>query len=199
MTPGPGSVALDSASIIAKSVSEPEGISLWLGTITENLHANYTLWPPGDHTMRPVYRLSKYGRSMLVLLLILTVWISRTFAPIAQERRILAWSELARTIVSRLSLEPGERVIIIAHPDMFQYLVPHLCYEIIWTGGANPGVLNILASSTPIPWETGIIEPSYESTRAVHRKMFQQVNAGIMRPGAVPAHPAYAALQDRFN
>ena len=199
MTPGTGSVALETASVIAKSVSKPKGISLRLGSITENHHANYPLWSPGDHTMRPVYQLLKYGRSMLVLLFILTAWISRTSDLIAQERRILAWSDPARTIVARLSLEPGERVIIIAHPDMFQYLVPHLRYEIIRTGGVNPGVLNILASSTPIPWETGIIEPSYESTRAVHRKMFQEVNAGIMRPGAVPAHPAYAALQDRLK
>ena len=136
---------------------------------------------------------------MLVLLFILSVWISRTSDLIAQERRILAWSDLARTIVARLSLEPGERVIVIAHPDMFQDLVPHLRYEIIRTGGVDLGVLNILASSTPIPWETGIIEPSYKSSRAVYRKMFQEVDAGIMLPGAVPAHPAYAALQDRLK
>ncbi|MEC7490806.1 MAG: aminopeptidase [Pseudomonadota bacterium] len=149
--------------------------------------------------MSPFYQSLKHGRFMLIYLIILTALVSRTPELIAQERRTLAWPEVARKIVARLSLEPGERVIVIAHPDMFQDLVPHLRYEVIKTGGIDLGVINILASSAPIPWETGIIEPSYGSSRAVYRRMFEEVDAGIMLPGAVPAHPAYAALQERLK
>ena len=40
-------------------------------------------------------------------------------------------------------------------------------------------------------------EPSgARESRAYYKAMFRDVDAAIMMPGATPAHPAYAAMQD---
>ena len=58
----------------------------------------------------------------------------------AQPRLTIDYAAMARTIVERLFLAPGERVIAVAHPGTFADLIPHLRYEVMKAGGIDLGL-----------------------------------------------------------
>ena len=70
----------------------------------------------------------------------------------AQPRLTIDYQAMARTIVGRLSLTPGERVISVAHPGTFADLIPHLRYEVMKAGGIDLGVIDVLQE--PVPAQT---------------------------------------------
>ena len=128
----------------------------------------------------------------LVIGLFFLLAMNRTYLT-AQERLQLDWPVLARTIVERMALEQGERVLLLAHPDMFGDLIPHLRYEVMKAGAVDLGVVDVLPSGE---WNSDIIRRGKEPSREAYRKMFKDVDASVMLPGATPMHPAYAAMQD---
>ena len=111
----------------------------------------------------------------------------------AQERLNLDWPELARVIVERMALEQGETVLLVAHPEMFGDLIPPLRYEVMKAGAVDLGVINVLPSGE---WEPDVIDGGAGPSREAYRKMFKDVDASVMLPGATTTHPAYAAMQD---
>ena len=130
-------------------------------------------------------------------LLILVIWLS--VAPpnvVAQERLNLDWPALAQKIVERMALQPGEKVLLVAHPDMFREIVPQLRYEVMKAGGVDLGVIDVLASSTFESWDPKVLQQATGSAREAYRAMFRDVDAAVMLPGARPFHPPYAAMQD---
>ena len=111
----------------------------------------------------------------------------------AQERLRLDWPELARVIVERMEVGQGEKVLLVAHPDMFRDLIPPLRYEMMKAGAVDLGVIDVLPSSE---WDPDVIRRSAEPSREAYRKMFNDIDASVMLPGATTRHPAYAAMQD---
>lgn len=129
--------------------------------------------------------------------LILVIWFLIGLPNlVAQERLNLDWRALAQKIVERMALEPGEKVVLVAHPDMFGEIAPHLRYEVMKAGAIDLGVINVLASSTFESWDTQVLQGAAGSAREAYRAMFQDVDAAVMLPGARPFHPPYAAMQD---
>ena len=53
-----------------------------------------------------------------------------------------------------------------------------------------------MAEPVPQGWDLDILRRGNERAREAYRAMFAGVDGAIMMPGATPAHPAYAALQD---
>ena len=103
---------------------------------------------------------------------------------------------IARAIVERLDLEPGERVISVKAPsDRFDRLVPHLRYEVMRAGGVDLGVIEVLAEPLPERFDPEVLEAGAAAAVEAYRDAFEHVDAAIMLPGASPAHPPYAALQ----
>ena len=130
-------------------------------------------------------------------LLILAIWFWVCLPNlIAQDRLQLDWEALAQKIVARMALEPGEKVLLVAHPDLFGEIVPHLRYEVMKAGGVDLGVIDILTSSAFESWDSQILQQAAGSAREVYRTMFQDVDAAVMLPGARPFHAPYGALQD---
>ena len=111
----------------------------------------------------------------------------------AQERLRLDWPELARVIVERMEVGQGEKVLLVAHPDMFRDLIPPLRYEMMKAGAVDLGVIDVLPSSE---WDPDVISLGAEPSREAYRKMFNDIDASVMLPGATTRHPAYAAMQD---
>ncbi len=130
-----------------------------------------------------------------VLILLAWLWVSVP-SVVAQERLNLDWPALAQKIVERMALEPGEKVLLVAHPDMFGEIVPHLRYEVMKAGAVDLGVIDVLASSPFESWNPQVLQRAAGSSREAYRAMFRNVDAGIMLPGARPFHSPYAALQD---
>ena len=83
---------------------------------------------------------------LLAATILMTPWASgaQTTA-----RLDLDWPAVAGKILERLALEPGARVLLVAHPGMFDALIPHLRYAVAEAGGTDLGVIDVLA--TPLP------------------------------------------------
>ena len=114
----------------------------------------------------------------------------------AQPRLTFDYPAMARTIVQQLALKPGERVLSIAHPGVFEDLVPHIRYEVMRAGGIDLGVVEVLREPWPESFDVSVLANSARNARAHYKIMFRDVDAAIMMPGATTAHPAYLAMQD---
>ncbi len=114
----------------------------------------------------------------------------------AQPRLTLDLPAIASRLVRQLALQPGERVLIVAHPGFFEDLVPHVRYAVARSGGVDLGVIDVLREPIPETWDAAILSASARAARETYRRMMADVDAAIMFPGATPAHPVYAAMQD---
>jgi hypothetical protein len=111
-------------------------------------------------------------------------------------RLTMEWEKMARVIVERLALEPGETFLAVAHPGMFEELIPHLRYEVMKAGGSDLGVIDVLAQPAPADFSESVLADGGKRARADLVAMLRDVDASIMLPGANPGQPVYAAIQD---
>jgi hypothetical protein len=114
----------------------------------------------------------------------------------AQARLTFDYSAVAKRIVQQLALKPGERVMSLAHPGMFEDLLPYVRYEVMRAGGIDLGVVDVLREPVPEAFDPAILIKGAREARAHYKAMFRDVDAAIMMPGATTAHPAYLAMQD---
>src|SRR5262245_60604637 len=114
----------------------------------------------------------------------------------AQPRLTLDHAALARRLVQQLALKPGERVLSIAHPGVFEDLMPHVRYEVVRAGGVDLGVVEVLREPLPESFDAAVLQKGTRESRSFYKAMFRDVDAAIMMPGATTAHPAYLAMQD---
>ena len=122
--------------------------------------------------------------------------LARGGPAVAQAQFSFDWPAIAARLVTQLAPRPGEKLLILAHPGLFEDLVPHLRYAIARAGATDVGVVDVLAEPVPQGWDLDAIRRSNTRAREAYRVMFAGVDGAIMMPGATPAHPAYAALQD---
>ena len=115
---------------------------------------------------------------------------------VAQPRLTLDYPAIAKRLVQQLALKPGERVISIAHPGVFEDLLPHIRYEVMHAGGVDLGVVDVLREPVPESFDRAVLQKGAREARSLYKAMFRDVDAAIMMPGANPSHPAYLAMQD---
>src|SRR5512138_106977 len=115
---------------------------------------------------------------------------------LAQPRLTLDHPAMAKRLVAQLALKPGEKVLSLAHAGIMADLLPHLRYEVMRAGGVDLGVIEILPEPVPESFDEAVIARGARDSRSHYKAMFRDVDAAIMMPGATPAHPAYAAMQD---
>ncbi|MGD9905014.1 MAG: aminopeptidase [Vicinamibacterales bacterium] len=127
----------------------------------------------------------------------LTVLLPGAARPAAAQAQFsFDWPAIAARLVQQLAPQPGERLLILAHPGLFEDLIPHLRYAIARAGATDVGVVDVLAEPVLRGWDLDLVRRGNARARAAYKAMFAGVDGAIMMPGAVPAHPAYAALQD---
>jgi aminopeptidase len=129
-----------------------------------------------------------------LLHLALALALAATLA--AQPRLTLDHAAMAKRIVQQLALKPGERVMSLAHPGVFDDLLPHIRYEVMRAGGIDLGVVEVLREPVPESFDAVVLQRGARESRAPYKAMFRDVNAAIMMPGANTSHPAYLAMQD---
>ncbi len=127
-----------------------------------------------------------------VLLVLSAVTHSQSVPP----RFTMEWEALAARIVEQLDLQPGERFLAVAHPGLFDELIPYLRYEVMKAGAVDLGVIDVLAEPVPITWSESVLRDGGMAARDTLADMLKDVDASVMLPGANPSHPVYAALQD---
>ena len=118
-------------------------------------------------------------------------------APLAAQPRLtLDYPAIARRIVARLALKPGERVMELAHPGIFEPLLPWIRYEVMRAGGIDVGVVEVMPEPWPEAMDPAVLTKGARDARAAYKAMFRDVDAAVMMPGATTTHPAYLAMQD---
>ncbi|MDX1406386.1 MAG: aminopeptidase [Woeseiaceae bacterium] len=127
-----------------------------------------------------------------VLLVLSTACWSQAVPP----RLTMQWQALAERIADRLDLQPGEQFLAVAHPGLFDELIPYLRYEVMKAGAVDLGVLDVLAEPVPENWSEQVLRDGGLAARSALAELLEGVDASIMLPGATPSHPVYAALQD---
>jgi leucyl aminopeptidase (aminopeptidase T) len=132
------------------------------------------------------------------LLLLVPVVLAIATRPIlfGQPRLTLDYPAMAKRLVAQLALKPGEKVMSIAQAGIMADLLPHLRHEVMRAGGIDLGVIEILPEPVPETFDAAVLAKGAREARAHYKAMFRDVDAAIMMPGATPAHPAYAAMQD---
>jgi len=130
---------------------------------------------------------------------VLLILSAGTFSQGVPPRLTMEWEALAAHLVDQLDLQPGERFLAVAHPGLFDELIPHLRYEVMKAGGVDLGVIDVLAEPVPQAWNTTVLREGGRAARTTLAEMLENVDASIMLPGANPAHPAYAAIQDNLR
>jgi hypothetical protein len=114
----------------------------------------------------------------------------------AQSQLTLDYPAIADRLVRQLDLKPGERVLSLAQPGLMDALVPELRYAVIKAGAIDLGVIEVLPDPVPAHWDLGLLRNARPATVQAYLAMLKDVDAAIMLPGAIPMHPAYAALQE---
>ena len=114
----------------------------------------------------------------------------------AQPRLTFDYPAIATRLVQQLALKPGERVMSIAHPGVFDGLLPYIRYEVMRAGGVDLGVVEVLREPVPESFDAAVLQKGAREARAHYKAMFRDVDAAIMMPGANTSHPAYLAMQD---
>jgi len=114
----------------------------------------------------------------------------------AQPRLTLDYPAIAKRLVQQLALKPGERVMSLAHPGVFDDLLPHIRYEVMRAGGIDLGVVEVLREPVPESFDAAVLLKGARESRVHYKAMFREVDAAIMMPGANTSHPAYLAMQD---
>jgi hypothetical protein len=103
---------------------------------------------------------------------------------------------VARAIVNRMALQPGERVLLVGDPAQWPELVPHLRDAVLAARAQDLGALSV--SATPYPEPTAWTTEAGESGVARLTTLLEEVDAGIMLPGAQPSQPVYGLLQQQL-
>jgi leucyl aminopeptidase (aminopeptidase T) len=116
--------------------------------------------------------------------------------PAAQQRLTLDYAAIAKRLVQQLALKPGERVISVAHPGVFEDLLPYIRYEVMRAGAVDLGVLNVLREPVPDSFDPATLQKGARDARPLYQAMLRDVDAAIMMPGATTSHPAYLGMQD---
>jgi len=83
-------------------------------------------------------------RTRVALSVALIIWWNAGLArPLPQHT--MDWEGLASALVKRLQLEPGEEVVLVAHPERFQSLIAPLRYAVMAAGAVDLGVILVPA------------------------------------------------------
>ena len=115
---------------------------------------------------------------------------------VAQPRLTLDWEAMAQRLVTQLSPEPGEKILLVARPGLFDDLIPHLRYALMEAGAVDLGVIDVVEEPYPEEWDVQVLQRGTRAARAAYREMLGDVDGAIMLPGARPGNAVYGALQD---
>jgi hypothetical protein len=134
---------------------------------------------------------------MRISFFFLSLFVATALAAQAVPPRFtMDWETMAKRIVERLDFEPGETFLAVAHPGLFDELIPYLRYEVMKAGAVDLGVIDVLAGPVPSHWSEQTLADGAAKSRVALRAMLDGIDASIMLPGANPGQPVYAAIQD---
>ena len=111
-----------------------------------------------------------------------------------EQESVLNFQALSNMIIQRAKLQPGERVILVASPGEFDSLAFLLKQKIKNAKAEYLGTFSV-KDEIPEGWQTEFTRSAAGKSRDGLVRYFDDVDLGIMLPGADTTHEAYAAMQ----
>ncbi len=112
-----------------------------------------------------------------------------------EQGEMLDYRSLAKCLVERIDPQPGERVWMLAHPDLHTSLIDHLREQLEPFEITDLGVSSVTIDS-PDHWSTEFTRGMEGLEVGILNSYLSTVDLGIMLPGASTADAAYVAMQD---
>src|SRR5437867_3726687 len=115
---------------------------------------------------------------------LLTIAFAATL--VAQPRLRLDYPAMARKLVGQLALKRGERVMSVAHPGVFDDLLPYIRYEVMRAGGIDLGVVEVLREPVPESFDAALLQTDYKALADAERRFAAALREGevhILSPG----------------
>lgn len=134
-------------------------------------------------------------RHTILCLIAVTCWMP---ASLRGQESIRDWEEIARAVVARMALTPGERVLLVGMPGKADSLVPALRAAIRGTGATDLGAVGV-REGWPASWATAFTRALDGATAQALAPLLDDVDLAVMLPGAQPSDAVYAALQERLR
>jgi hypothetical protein len=97
--------------------------------------------------------------------------------------------------MQRISMEPGEKVLLVSSPGKFDAMIPFLKEWIEEANGKYLGTLSVDSTTWPAEWKTEFTLAADGKSMDALAEQFKGVDLAIMLPGANVTHRPYAAMQ----
>lgn len=104
------------------------------------------------------------------------------------------WNAVARKIVERLHLIPGERVALVVDPGQADELVEELLVEVRRGGGTMVGLI-AARGNAPARWRSDFTNATEQVPMQQLTARLADIDVGIMLPGATATDAPYKAFQ----
>ncbi len=104
------------------------------------------------------------------------------------------WNAVARRIVERLQLIPGERVALVVDPGQADELVEELLVEVRRGGGTMVGLV-AARGNAPAKWRSDFTNATEQRPMQQLTARLSDIDVGIMLPGATATDAPYKAFQ----
>jgi len=129
--------------------------------------------------------------------LFLAVLLATLFLPcrLLTQTSGLDRAAIARAVVARMALKPGEKVLFVGRPGVFDTLTAFIREETRRAGGRDLGVY-ATGPGEGSDWETAFTRGYRGASRGELAAYLAGVDLAVMLPGASSADTAYAAMQD---
>ncbi|HEX7122806.1 MAG TPA: aminopeptidase [Gemmatimonadaceae bacterium] len=102
---------------------------------------------------------------------------------------------LARALVERMALQPGESVLLVGVPGEFDALADAIRERVRAAQGRDLGALAV-RGTPPASWETTFTRTAAGRDRRGLATLFAGVDLAVMMPGVGASDTAYVAMQD---
>ena len=107
----------------------------------------------------------------------------------------LDFEAIGLALLERMELQQGERLLLVGAPGRFNPLVPILLDGATEAGTTSLGAWAVEGEQVD-GWSTAFTEELRGTDADGLVEVLADVDVSVMLPGATPAHPIYAALQD---
>ena len=110
----------------------------------------------------------------------------------------LDFAKLAQKMVELTEIQSAEGVLLVMEPGDFNPIIDEIKKQVEAKGGSYLGALSI-SDHQPDEWSTDFTKRCENVSEEELRQLFEEVDLGIMLPGATPADLPYKLLQDMLQ
>ena len=107
----------------------------------------------------------------------------------------LDWEAMTTTLMQRMNIGSGEKVLLVASPGRFDEMIPLIREKILAAKGEYLGTISVDTVNWPQDWKTDFVNGTKNMSVDAMADYMKGVDIAIMMPGANVSHVPYLAMQ----